>query len=197
MVDLRAAAHIERVHLLETISQLRPEQWDEPSLCDRWRVRDVIGHLLSIDRSYRRLHAPGVVGAVRAGFRVNRYLEADARRHAQGPDLAAEFERIVQPPWHPLPVILLSETIIHGQDIRRPLGVAHTFDPEHLGAIASFLSRRPLVTRMFLRSSIRGRTLIATDADWRHGTGPEVHAPLETIVMALAGRRGAMDELQA
>lgn len=37
--------------------------------------------------------------------------------------------------------------------------------------------------------------LVATDLDWTFGRGPEVHAPAETLLMAIAGRRGLADEL--
>ena len=32
---------------------LSPDQWQQPSLCERWRVRDVIAHVLSYDELSR------------------------------------------------------------------------------------------------------------------------------------------------
>ena len=41
----------------------------------------------------------------------------------------------------------------------------------------------------------RGLRLIATDVDWSGGRGPEVRGPGEALLMAIAGRRGAVEEL--
>jgi hypothetical protein len=45
------------------------------------------------------------------------------------------------------------------------------------------------------RSRIAGLTLRATDADWSHGTGPEVSGPILSLVMAMTGRKQADDDL--
>ena len=37
--------------------------------------------------------------------------------------------------------------------------------------------------------------LVATDADWRHGTGPRVAGSLEALTMAITGRQAALDDL--
>ena len=40
-----------------------------------------------------------------------------------------------------------------------------------------------------------GLRLRATDVDWGHGEGPEVAGPGEAILMSLAGRAVALDDL--
>ena len=42
---------------------------------------------------------------------------------------------------------------------------------------------------------IAGLTLRATDAEWSHGTGPEVSGPILSLVMAMTGRKVAADDL--
>ena len=42
---------------------------------------------------------------------------------------------------------------------------------------------------------IAGLTLRATDAEWTHGTGPEVSGPILSLVMAMTGRKVADDDL--
>ena len=42
---------------------------------------------------------------------------------------------------------------------------------------------------------IAGLTLRATDANWSHGTGPEVSGPVLSLVMAMTGRKQADDDL--
>jgi hypothetical protein len=38
-------------------------------------------------------------------------------------------------------------------------------------------------------------TLRATDTDWSHGSGPEVTGPAIALVMAMTGRKAALDDL--
>jgi hypothetical protein len=45
------------------------------------------------------------------------------------------------------------------------------------------------------KKRIRGLTLTATDLDWTTGTGPAVEGPAEALLMAIAGRRGVVQEL--
>jgi hypothetical protein len=42
---------------------------------------------------------------------------------------------------------------------------------------------------------IRGLTLVATDLDWSAGKGPAVEGPAESLLMAIAGRRGTAQGL--
>jgi len=42
---------------------------------------------------------------------------------------------------------------------------------------------------------IDGLTLRATDATWSHGSGPEVSGPALSLVMAMTGRKAALDDL--
>lgn len=36
-------------HLLETLTDLSPEEWDRPTECQPWKVRDVVAHLVAWD----------------------------------------------------------------------------------------------------------------------------------------------------
>lgn len=45
------------------------------------------------------------------------------------------------------------------------------------------------------RKEARGLRLVATDIDWATGAGPEVHGPGEALLLAVAGRRPAFDDL--
>jgi hypothetical protein len=45
------------------------------------------------------------------------------------------------------------------------------------------------------KNRIDGVTLIATDADWRTGTGPEATGPAIALVMAMTGRKIPLDDL--
>ena len=45
------------------------------------------------------------------------------------------------------------------------------------------------------KSRIGGLTLQATDVDWTTGHGPEVSGPILSLLMAMTGRRAALDDL--
>ena len=42
---IRAAIVAERTDLAAMLAALRPEQWDAPTLCAGWRVREVVAHM--------------------------------------------------------------------------------------------------------------------------------------------------------
>ena len=43
----------ERRDFLDLLEGLSPQQWGQPSLCKRWRVKDVVAHVLSYDELSR------------------------------------------------------------------------------------------------------------------------------------------------
>src|SRR5438477_7444523 len=44
--DYRRMHDDENADFSAYLHTLSPSQWDEPSLCEGWRVRDVVGHIL-------------------------------------------------------------------------------------------------------------------------------------------------------
>src|SRR5690606_36978144 len=87
----------------------------------------------------------------------------------------------------------LGELVVHAEDVRRPLGVLHTYDEDGLLAVARFFATRDFAVNS--TSLVQGLTLIATDSDFRHGSGPAVEGPLLALVMVMAGRSAYLDEL--
>jgi uncharacterized protein (TIGR03083 family) len=47
--SLMEMAREERSDLAEFLSTLRPEDWQAPSLCDGWTVKDVVAHVISYE----------------------------------------------------------------------------------------------------------------------------------------------------
>ena len=48
-VDVRRLARDERADLTAFLATLSPQQWQAPTLCAGWRVRDVVAHVISYD----------------------------------------------------------------------------------------------------------------------------------------------------
>jgi hypothetical protein len=149
--------------------------------------------MIRLDRVYR-YSFPFFAGLVRYGGRVNTYIREHARRcasDASPADLVAAlsrtaYERAPFARWHPVAAVPLSEVILHGQDIREPLGIERQFGVERLIPIANLLKHRFGVFGRGGRPS--DVHFEATDADWSWGSGDVMRAPMYSIVMRLAGR---------
>ena len=83
--------------------------------------------------------------------------------------------------------------VVHGQDIRRPLGLARTPSAEAVTAVADFYARRGFTVPS--RSIINGLRLEATDGPFAVGAGPLVRGTTLALTMAMAGRRAYCDDL--
>lgn len=192
-MDTRALASAERADLAAFCRTLSAAEWEKPSLCEGWRVRDVIAHLVQVDEGSVFRHA---LGFVRAGLSIDRFNAIGIRRYASWTTerLVETLEAQIDLGWlsrtrRGLPA--LAETVIHHQDIRRALGSPRSIPPERLLATLG-------APETFTGASRRagGLHLVATDLDWTRGEGAEVKGPAEAIIMALAGRKVALTGLR-
>jgi uncharacterized protein (TIGR03083 family) len=88
---------------------------------------------------------------------------------------------------------MLGEAVVHGEDIRRPLGISRSYPPEAVTRAANFFAASNLL--IGTKKRIEGVTLRATDADWTRGSGPEVAGPILSLLMAMTGRTAALADL--
>jgi hypothetical protein len=84
---------------------------------------------------------------------------------------------------------------VHAEDIRRPLGITHTYPVAALSRVAAFYRGSNLLIGG--KNRVAGLTLHATDTDWTAGTGPHVNGPILALVHATTGRAAALDHLDA
>ncbi|WP_216215418.1 maleylpyruvate isomerase family mycothiol-dependent enzyme [Amycolatopsis aidingensis] len=191
--EVLALAADERADFADFLETLTPSQWQAPSLCADWTVRDVVAHVISYDelswwettkRFARGRFVPGRINqlGVAEYAREPRELIALLRAHQRPSGLPAGFGGM----------IALVDGMIHHQDIRRPLGLPRDIPRDRLRTTLRLALLAPPI-RAFVRA--RGLTLVATDLDWSRGSGPEVRGPAEALLMAIAGRAGALDEL--
>ena len=80
----------------------------------------------------------------------------------------------------------LGEVVIHGEDIRRPLGLRSRTPTTTAEQLARFFSRTEFA--VVSRSRIRGLRLEATDAHFSVGVGPLVRGPVLSLLMVITGR---------
>jgi uncharacterized protein (TIGR03083 family) len=202
---LAGAIRSSRDDLVQCLVSLDPDQWDAPSLCEGWRVRDVVAHLVRLG-GYLQSPFRYAASAAANGFRPNRYQARDARRVSEcRSDVLIEGLRQARYEdtrlWrlHPWPEMTLAELVIHGHDIRWPLGIEYSVPSDQLRLVADLIVRR--IPRPF-RYPLGGWRLPAArfqavDVDWSWGTGPVIEGPLRAIVMVLSRRLQLRSELIA
>ncbi|HEY2442023.1 MAG TPA: maleylpyruvate isomerase family mycothiol-dependent enzyme [Streptosporangiaceae bacterium] len=186
--DIWKHIHAERAQLVKTWETLTPSQWAAPSWCEGWSVQQAAGHVLAAAEQtpanfYRELIA--------AGFKFNVFTDRAAKRLAAiGPgELARRLQARTSTTNHPpAPVMaMLGEIVVHGEDIRRPLDLKHQPPTAALVAVADSWKNSNLL--IGAKRRIAGLHLEATDAEWSHGDGPDVHGPLLSLIMAMTGRK--------
>jgi len=189
-----AAIRDERARLLADLEALPARAWSAPTLCGDWSVEDVVAHLTAGASTGRWAWLRSIVAA---RFDTDRH---NARRLAEhrGPtpsDTLAGFRSVVDARVAPTGDLWawLGEVVVHGTDIREPLGVRGAPSPEAVEAVAAgYVSRDFAVASRTVASGVR---LVADDSAFRAGDGPEVTGTTLDLVMAMAGRPAAAARL--
>jgi uncharacterized protein (TIGR03083 family) len=186
--------HAERKTLAADLRGLREDQWSAPSLCSAWTVRQVLAHLTATAKLTPAAFFPKLLGS---GFSLGRLQDKDiaAEQGATPAETLTRFEAVLTSVKHPPgpPATMLGETILHAEDIRRPLGIPHGYPVAALTTVADSYQGSNLVIGAKRRTE--GLGLRATGAGWSHGTGPEVSGPLLSLVMAMTGRKAVLADL--
>lgn len=89
---------------------------------------------------------------------------------------------------------MLGETLVHAEDIRRPLGIAHLYPLDALVTVADLYKGSNVIAGTKRR--IAGLSLQATDAAWGTGSGPVVAGPMLSLLIAMAGRCASIEDLE-
>jgi uncharacterized protein (TIGR03083 family) len=194
MTSTQQMAHDERAEFAAFLQGLTAEQWTSPTLCDKWRVREVAIHTVSYDELSTgglvrrflkgRLNTDRInaIGVADYADRSPEQIVAMIRANTEPTGLTGGFGG----------KIALTDGMIHQQDIRRSIGLPRTIDPERLRTALDFARFAPTLRGAWLARGVR---LVATDLDWAFGKGPEVRGSGEALLMAMAGRRAALDDL--
>ncbi len=191
--DLMRLAADERADLADFLDTLTPEQWSAPSLCEGWSVRDVVAHVVS----YEELGPAGILARRVKGWGHGGPNEVGRAEYARrSPTELVAFLRTHLTP-HGITALFgggvgLTDGLIHHQDIRRALNRPRTVPADRARPALDFALRSP---KLPSRKNTRGLQLRATDLDWQQGSGPEVAGPAEALLMVIAGRPDALDDL--
>jgi uncharacterized protein (TIGR03083 family) len=186
--------HAERQALADDLTGLSPQQWQTRSLSADWTVHEVLAHLVAAAKMTPLKFFPGLAGV---GFDFHKYmaklvaLEAAGGPEATLANFRAVRSRETSPPapgttW-------LGEAFVHGEDIRRPLGIAHSYPLPALTRVITYYSK--LNALLGAKRRIAGVTLKATDTDFSLGSGPVMEGPAIALLMVTAGRKAFLEDL--
>ncbi|CAL9334381.1 maleylpyruvate isomerase family mycothiol-dependent enzyme [Streptomyces sp. enrichment culture] len=184
----------ERAALADDLAGLTAGQWATPSLCDGLTVREVLAHLTA-GASLNTVR--WFAGVVRCRFDFDRQVAMRlAEQLGSGPaDTLDRFRRVVPSTTRPpLPALaMLGETFVHGEDIRRPLGIRRDYPVETVTAVAEYYRGTDLV--VVAKGRIGGLKLVADDGPFSTGDGALASGRTVDLVMAMTGRAACCDEL--
>jgi uncharacterized protein (TIGR03083 family) len=185
---LQPAVAAEFGRLADLLDAASDAQWDTPSLCAGWRVREVIAHLTM---AARYSEEEFMAELQRCGFDFTRLSNEIAARDASLPadelikNLRSEVMRHWAPPgggYHGA----LNHVVIHGLDVTVPLGVPRLAPDETMEVILDDLTQGDGTVRFGVEFA--GRRLQATDLDWSFAAGPVLRGAAADLALAICGR---------
>jgi uncharacterized protein (TIGR03083 family) len=180
--------------MADTLAGLTPDQWSKPSLCAGWSVHVAAGHILV---GAEQTPARFMKGMAANLFRFNNMIDRDAHRSVGLPTTEI-IERLkvttgtTNRPTAPV-MAMLGEIVVHGEDIRRPLGLPSHASPEATVSCLDMFSGANFPVGG--KKRIEGLHLVAPDLDWSLNDGPEVSGPGMSLLLAMAGRPAGLESL--
>lgn len=175
------------VRLADTLEAQPLSAWEAPSLCDRWRVREVVAHMSTAARyTAEQYMAELQTDGGNIGATIDRLADRDGRLDPSV--LLANLRDEQLHRWTPPGgggIGALSHAVIHGLDVTTPLGLPSPADEPALRAVLDALTAGD---HTYFGIDLRGVRLTATDFDWRWGDGDNVTGRAADLAVALTGR---------
>lgn len=186
--------HAARAALADDLAGLADPEWAAPSLCGDWTVREALAHLTAGATTSTPAWLRSVVGA-RGDF--DRHNAARLAEHlgASPAETLARFRAAVasRAAVAGPRIALMGEIVIHGEDIRRPLGLEPRTDPDTADELLAWFAAHEYT--VVSRSRVRGLRLHARDTGTTIGEGPSVTGPALSLLLAICGRSAHLDDL--
>lgn len=187
-VDVRTEIAAERSELADVLDTLTEQQWNAPTLCKGWRVRDVAAHM---SMGFRYSFGSTALELARSGGNLHRMTDRLARRDASvlmPHELATALRDNAHHPWKP-PVgglaAALGHDVIHGLDMTVALRLGRQVPTQRLRIVLDTV--RPSTLRFF-RAHLDDVELRATDLEWTYGKGTPVARPAQELLLLAYGR---------
>ena len=187
----------QRLRLAALLDDLSEHEWQQPSLCDGWTVRDVAAHL-----TLQQLRARAAI-AMMLRYRgdTDRAIRDCARQRAATlptGQIIAAIRATTGSRRHNFGVTYretLIDILIHAQDIAIPLGRRHPTPPEAAATAVTRIWTMRWPPPFPARRAMQQFQVTATDTAWTAGHGPQTQAPISAILLLSAGRLAALPQL--
>jgi uncharacterized protein (TIGR03083 family) len=175
-------------------------QWETPSLCEGWKVKDVFAHAVT---GYS-IPVPKAVWLIAKNFgNTNKVADQVARDYAASHTREEEVADFIKFTSYDKPVGFVKtikpaerypDHLLHEFDVTVPLGMTRELPA---GRWIPALDSIPNVGGgAGYKKRAKGLRLVATDVDWSHGDGPEVRGPALALLQATAGRAIGLETLE-
>ncbi len=193
---IQLAVAAEFSSLADLLDPATDAQWNTPSMCEGWRVREVVAHMTMP----ARYSEEEFMAELRScDFDFGRLSNMVAARDAQLPteDLVANLRSEVMQHWTPPGGGYhgaLNHVVVHGLDVTVPLGVPRRPPNETIRVVLDDLTAGG--GHAHFGTNIDGRSLQATDIDWTFGSGSALRATAEDLVLVLCGRNVPEERLE-
>ena len=185
----------ERSALADDLATFDESKWDAQSLCTEWKVRHVVGHLVG---GADVKMGPFLGGMLKSGMSFNRCMAREGLALGAVPpdELLGQFKKTIgmhRTPPGAKPEIMLLDLVCHSGDIRRPTGTTRSAPEATLLTVAD--TAKQVGFPLQAKKRIAGLRMSATDLDWSAGDGPSVEGPLASLILVMAGRKAALEDL--
>jgi uncharacterized protein (TIGR03083 family) len=179
----------ERRGLADLLDDLDERQWETPSLCDGWRVREVAAHVAMAPTP------PGLgsilVRAVHCRGDFNRLNYRLAIERAEEPTSAIVASIRDHADSRRLPLItncrnIHFDILVHTQDIVIPLGLAHPMPVDAAREAAAYIWGQGWP--FYPQRRLAGKRLVADDVAFQVGDGAEIRGPISALLLLMSGR---------
>ena len=194
--DVWPVVRAERLALADDLDGLPAEQWETPSLCAGWDVHDVVAHVIDTATTTPLSFARDLVAA-RFDFHRANGRGIARERHADPSETVARLRAVADRTSSPPAAkeSRLVEMFVHGEDIRRPLGIRRDYPQEHVVRALALQARTPASFEGG-KTLAAGLRLVADDHDFTHGDGREVRGPAIALLLLMSGRAVALVEVE-
>lgn len=181
----------DRRELAEVLDGLSADQWDAPSLCDRWAVRHVVAHLTM---PLRYSPARFMLRLAAAGGNFQKMSDGIASRDGELPraQLIGTLRDRAEYPWKPPGGGLegsLTHQVVHGLDITAALGVDRRIPDQAMAAVLGTVTGPQSMKHFGV--DLSGVELQATDLDWSYGQGAPLRGTAADLLLLVTGRQVA------
>ncbi|MGW4364179.1 maleylpyruvate isomerase family mycothiol-dependent enzyme [Nocardia takedensis] len=186
--EIRAEIAAERADLVEILAGLDAARWSEPTLCEGWRVREVLAH---ITMPFRLSTPRFLLDLVVARGNFDRLADRAARRDTAAmadAELLASLRENLDHPWKPPGggyAGALSHDVIHGLDITVALGIDREVPKARMEYVLAANNERGV---RYFGVDLDGVELRADDLDWRYGDGSVLSGRAQDLLLVLCGR---------